>query len=47
LSSRGARVDLNVFVATDGCERTGREYQALLASAASPSGVSLIEARKR
>jgi hypothetical protein len=53
--SRMALIDLNMFVVTDGRERTGREYEALLAGAGwaldritpSPSGVSLIEARKR
>ena len=43
-----------MFVVADGRERTAREYEALLASTGwalaritpSPSGVSLIEARK-
>ncbi|HYO66585.1 MAG TPA: methyltransferase [Archangium sp.] len=53
--SRTALIDLNMFVVADGRERTAREYEALLASTGwaleritpSPSGVSLIEARKR
>jgi hypothetical protein len=53
--SRMALIDLNMFVVSDGRERTAREYEALLASTGwaleritpSPSGVSLIEARKR
>ncbi|XXF76330.1 methyltransferase [Myxococcaceae bacterium GXIMD 01537] len=53
--SRTALMDLNMFVLVDGRERTALEYEALLASAGwvleritpSPSGVSLIEARKR
>ncbi|MDC0707120.1 methyltransferase [Stigmatella sp. ncwal1] len=52
--SRTALMDLNMFVLADGRERTAREYEALLASTgwaleritSSPSGVSLIEARK-
>jgi hypothetical protein len=50
-----ALIDLNMLVLADGRERTGREYEALLASTGwaleritpAPSGVSLIEARKR
>jgi hypothetical protein len=53
--SRTALIDLNMFVVSDGRERTAREYEALLANTGwaleritpSPSGVSLIEARKR
>lgn len=53
--SRSALIDLNMFVIADGRERTAREYAELLASTGwtleritpSPSGVSLIEARKR
>jgi hypothetical protein len=53
--SRMALIDLNMFVIADGRERTAREYEELLTSTGwaleritpSPSGVSLIEARKR
>ncbi|WP_163992933.1 methyltransferase [Pyxidicoccus caerfyrddinensis] len=53
--SRTAFIDLNMLVLADGRERTAREYEALLASTGwaleritlSPTGVSLIEARKR
>ncbi|QSQ23182.1 SAM-dependent methyltransferase [Pyxidicoccus parkwayensis] len=53
--SRTAFIDLNMLVLADGRERTAREYETLLTSAGwaleritpSPSGVSLLEARKR
>ena len=53
--SRTALIDLNMLVLGDGRERTAREYEALLTNTGwaleritpSPSGVSLIEARKR
>jgi len=53
--SRTTLMDLNMLVLVDGRERTAREYEELLASTGwaleritpAPSGVSLIEARKR
>jgi len=53
--SRTALIDLNMLVLADGRERTAREYEELLTRTGwaleritpSPSGVSLIEARKR